>query len=134
LIRPNFAVKPLMDPPRVLFCMIRASTSLPPLRQCRRFASSILAAQHLVLADRFAGRQAQGKDRFAGARWRTLITGVPILCDALAAVDCELEELIERHSHIIVIGRAAGIILAESGGGRGQPVSLACFPSLLLEP
>ena len=28
-----------------------------------------------------------------------------LLTDALAAIDCEVEELIERHSHAIVIGR-----------------------------
>ena len=107
-----------VDPPRVLFCLIRTSTSLPLLRQCRHFAVNILAAQHLALADRFAGRTgAQGEDRFAAARWRALITGAPVLSDALAAVDCELEELIERHSHVIVIGRVAGVILAESGDG-----------------
>lgn len=107
-----------VDPPRVLFCLIRTSTSLPLLRQCRRFAINILGAQHLALADRFAGRTgAQGEERFAGARWRTLISGVPVLSDALAAVDCELEELIERHSHVIVIGRVAGVILAEGGDG-----------------
>lgn len=107
-----------VDPPRVLFCLIRTSTSLPLLRQCRRFAINILGAQHLTLADRFAGRTgAQGEERFAGARWRTLISGVPVLSDALAAVDCELEELIERHSHVIVIGRVAGVILAEGGEG-----------------
>jgi flavin reductase (DIM6/NTAB) family NADH-FMN oxidoreductase RutF len=34
-----------------------------------------------------------------------MVTGAPLLCDALAAFDCELEEVIERHSHAIVIGR-----------------------------
>ncbi len=113
------SVTPLsVDPPRMLFCRIRTSTSLPLLRQCRRFAINILAGQHLTLADRFAGRTgAQGEDRFAGARWRTLISGAPVLSDDLAAVDCELEELIERHSHVIVIGRVAAIMLAESGDG-----------------
>jgi flavin reductase (DIM6/NTAB) family NADH-FMN oxidoreductase RutF len=107
-----------VDPPRVLFCLIRTATSLPLLRHCRRFAVNILAARHVALADRFAGRTgAQGEDRFAGARWRTLTTGAPVLWDALAAVDCELEELIERHSHVIVIGRVDGVMLAESGGG-----------------
>jgi flavin reductase (DIM6/NTAB) family NADH-FMN oxidoreductase RutF len=107
-----------VDPPRVLFCLIRTSTSLPLLRRCRSFAINILAAPHLALADRFAGRTGvQGEERFAGARWRTLVTGAPVLSDALAAVDCELEELIERHSHVIVIGRAAGILLADGGDG-----------------
>jgi flavin reductase (DIM6/NTAB) family NADH-FMN oxidoreductase RutF len=30
---------------------------------------------------------------------------VPLLVGALAAIDCEIEEIIERHSHAILIGR-----------------------------
>ncbi|WP_088346882.1 MULTISPECIES: flavin reductase family protein [Rhodomicrobium] len=107
-----------VEPPRLLFCMIRTSTSLPLIARSRRFAVNILGAQHQMLADRFAGRMgAQGEDRFDGANWQTLATGAPILSDALASVDCELEELIERHSHVIVIGRVAGVQLAENGDG-----------------
>ena len=107
-----------VDPPRVLFCAIRTSTSLPLLLRCRCFAVNILGAQHRALADCFAGRSgAQGERRFEGACWRTLTTGAAILCDALAAVDCELEEVIERHSHVIVIGRAVGVHVAENVDG-----------------
>jgi flavin reductase (DIM6/NTAB) family NADH-FMN oxidoreductase RutF len=35
----------------------------------------------------------------------TRVSGVPLLVGALAAVDCEVEEIVERHSHAIVIGR-----------------------------
>jgi flavin reductase (DIM6/NTAB) family NADH-FMN oxidoreductase RutF len=107
-----------VEPPRVLFCLIRTSTSLALLTRCGRFAINILGAQHRTLADRFAGRSGlQGEDRFDGEDWRTLTTGAPMLRDALATVDCELEELIERHSHLIVIGRVVGVHVAEGGDG-----------------
>jgi flavin reductase (DIM6/NTAB) family NADH-FMN oxidoreductase RutF len=35
----------------------------------------------------------------------TRVSGVPLMVGALAAVDCEVEEIVERHSHAIVIGR-----------------------------
>src|SRR6516165_619764 len=47
----------------------------------------------------------KGAERFAGAEWRKHATGVPLLVGALAAFDCEVEDIIERHSHAIVIGR-----------------------------
>ncbi len=37
-----------------------------------------------------------------------------MLNDALAAFDCYLEEAIERHSHIIVIGRVAAARITEN--------------------
>lgn len=107
-----------VEPPRILFCMVRTSTSLPLIARTRRFAVNILGAQHQMLADRFAGRMgAKGEERFDGSHWRTLTTGAPVLADALAAVDCALEELIERHSHVIVIGRVVDVQLAAGGDG-----------------
>ena len=41
------------------------------------------------------------------------MTGAPILEGALAAFDCEVEEMIERHSHAIVIGRVAAVQLSD---------------------
>ena len=63
-----------------------------------------------TLADRFAGRSGvKGAARFEGADWMTLVTGAPLLGDALAAIDCEVEEVLERHTHAIVIGRVAAV-------------------------
>ena len=71
---------------------------------------NILAADQLDVAERFAGKgRLKGADRFAGARWVTAVSGVPLLVGALCAVDCEVEELIERHSHGIVIGRVRDV-------------------------
>jgi flavin reductase (DIM6/NTAB) family NADH-FMN oxidoreductase RutF len=39
----------------------------------------------------------------------TAVSGVPLLVGALSAVDCEVEEILERHSHGIVIGRVRDI-------------------------
>ena len=47
----------------------------------------------------------KGAGRYLGAKWMTKITGVQLLTDALAALDCEVDDIIERHSHDIVIGR-----------------------------
>jgi flavin reductase (DIM6/NTAB) family NADH-FMN oxidoreductase RutF len=51
----------------------------------------------------------KGADRFAGSQWVTSVSGVPLLVGALSAVDCEVEEIVERHSHGIVIGRVRDI-------------------------
>jgi flavin reductase (DIM6/NTAB) family NADH-FMN oxidoreductase RutF len=54
-----------------------------------------------------------GADRFAGAEWITRVSGVPLLADALAAIDCEVEHIIECHSHAIVIGRPLDMQLSQ---------------------
>jgi len=53
-----------------------------------------------------------GAARFAGAEWTTRASGVPILVGALAAIDCEVEDIVERHSQAIVIGRVRDLQLS----------------------
>ncbi len=70
------------------------------------FGINILAADQLDIAERFSGKGGlKGAERFTGAQWTTRRSGVPLLVGALAAIDCAVEEAIERHSHAIIIGR-----------------------------
>jgi flavin reductase (DIM6/NTAB) family NADH-FMN oxidoreductase RutF len=99
-----------VDPPTLIVSVNRESSSWPVLRRHGFFGVNILAADQLEIAERFAGKGGlQGAERFAGAQWTTRISGVPLLAGALAAIDCEVEDIVERHSHAIVIGRVLDI-------------------------
>jgi len=101
------------DPPSLIVSINRSSSSWPLLLRDRVFGVNILTADQLDIAERFTGKDGtKGRDRFAGAVWTTARTGVPLLVDALVAVDCEVEEIIERHSHGIVIGRVRDLIIS----------------------
>jgi flavin reductase (DIM6/NTAB) family NADH-FMN oxidoreductase RutF len=54
----------------------------------------------------------KGAERFAGAEWTTRASGVPLLVGALAAIDCEVDEIVERHSHAIIIGRVLDVAVS----------------------
>jgi len=102
-----------MDPPSLIVAINRSASSWPLLLRDRVFGVNILTPDQLDIAERFTGKDgAKGKDRFAGAVWTTAQTGVPLLVDALVAADCEVEEIIERHSHGIVIGRVRDLIVS----------------------
>jgi flavin reductase (DIM6/NTAB) family NADH-FMN oxidoreductase RutF len=95
-----------VDPPTLIVSVNRNSSSWPLLERHRFFGVSILTSDQLDVAERFSGKDGlKGAARFAGARWFTRVTGVPLLTGALAAIDCEVEDIVERHSHAIVIGR-----------------------------
>lgn len=99
-----------IEPPTLLVSINRDASSFPLIRRHGSFGVNILAADQLDVAERFAGKGGlKGADRFAGARWVTAVSGVPLLVGALSAVDCEVEEIVERHSHGIVIGRVMEI-------------------------
>jgi flavin reductase (DIM6/NTAB) family NADH-FMN oxidoreductase RutF len=107
-----------VDPPSIVVCVDRRSSTWPLLQRYRAFGVNILGAGQQAVADRFTGRSGlKGPARFADARWITLVTGVWLLSDALAALDCDVEERIDRHSHSIVIGRVRAVRVAEGFAG-----------------
>jgi flavin reductase (DIM6/NTAB) family NADH-FMN oxidoreductase RutF len=98
------------EPPTILICVNRAASAWPVLEKAGRFAVNLLSAEQKEIADRFAGRGGErGEQRFAGEIWEQLATGAPVLSNALASLDCITEEVINRHSHAIVIGRVKAI-------------------------
>jgi flavin reductase (DIM6/NTAB) family NADH-FMN oxidoreductase RutF len=99
-----------VDPPTLIVSINRESSSWPLLKRYGFFGLNILTADQIDVADRFTGKDGlKGAARFAGAQWITRASGVPLLVGALAAIDCEVEDIVERHSHAIVIGRVLDI-------------------------
>src|SRR5262249_1588021 len=119
-----------VEPPALVVSINRSASSWPLMKRNGFFGVSILKADQIGIAERFAGKDGvNGADRFAGAEWITRMSGVPLLADALAAIDCEVEHIVERHSHAIVIGRPLDIRLSEQGAAlaywHGQYVAMA---------
>lgn len=101
-----------VDPPRMLVSLNRFSSTWPVVERYRHFAVNVIGADHHDVANRFAGVGGlRGSERYVGAEWTRLASGAPVLEDAVAALDCEVEEAIKRHSHVIVIGRVLSIRL-----------------------
>lgn len=105
-----------VEPPLLLVCVNRSTSSYPQLLREGAFAVNVLTAAQRDISDRFAGRDgASGDARFRGARWTTLATRAPVLADALAVADCDVQEVIERGTHAIVIGAVRALRTAPSG-------------------
>jgi flavin reductase (DIM6/NTAB) family NADH-FMN oxidoreductase RutF len=99
-----------VEPPTLIVSINRESSSWPLLKRHGFFGVNILTADQLDVAERFTGKGGlKGADRFAGAQWTTRVSGVPLLVGALSAIDCEAEDIIERHSHALVVGRVLDI-------------------------
>ena len=95
-----------VEPATLIVSINREASSWPLVKRHGFFGVNILASDQIDIAERFTGKGGlKGAARFAGAEWVTRVSGVPLLVGALAAIDCEVEDIIERHSHAIVIGR-----------------------------
>lgn len=116
-----------MDPPTMIVNINRSSSTWPAIQRHGHFCVNILAVGQEEIANRFAGIGGiKGTARYEGAEWTTLISGAPVLAHALSAIDCEVEEIIERHSHAIILGRALAVLSGEGesliyhNGGYGR--------------
>ena len=102
-----------VEPPSLIVSVNRAASSWPLLKRYGHFGVNILTADQIDIAEGFTGKGGlNGAARFAGAEWTTRASGVPLLVGALAAIDCEVEDIVERHSHAIVIGRVRDLQLS----------------------
>jgi flavin reductase (DIM6/NTAB) family NADH-FMN oxidoreductase RutF len=102
-----------VDPPALIASINREASSWPLVKCYGFFGVNILTSDQIDIAERFTGKGGlKGADRFAGARWTTRASGVPLLVGALAAIDCEVEDIVERHSHAIVIGRVLDVAVS----------------------
>ncbi|MBI5132970.1 MAG: flavin reductase family protein [Rhodopseudomonas palustris] len=103
-----------VEPPSLIVCINRSCSVLPVLRDHGAFGVNILAAGHRELADRFAGRHGvRGAERYDVGDWIELVTGAPLLVDAMAAIDCTVDSIMDWNSHALVIGRVEAVRLGD---------------------
>jgi flavin reductase (DIM6/NTAB) family NADH-FMN oxidoreductase RutF len=102
-----------VDPPTLIVSINREASSWPLVKRYGFFGVNILTSDQIDIAERFTGKGGlKGAARFAGADWTTRASGVPLLVGALAAIECEVEDIVERHSHAIVIGRVLDVAVS----------------------
>jgi flavin reductase len=103
------------QPPTVLVCLNRRSTSTPLLTVNRVFCVNTLRADEEEIANRFAGRSVSREERFGAGEWITLATGSPVLASAVVAFDCRVSEIKTVASHNVIFGVVEAVRLGEPG-------------------
>ena len=122
-----------MEPPTTLICVNRTASAWPVIRQHGHFAVNVLSAEQQPVAERFAGRGGvKGAARYDGALWRELPSGASGLEGALAVVDCIVEEIIERHSHAIILGSVVSVTYGTEPSGHALVYGHGRFAPLRL--
>jgi flavin reductase (DIM6/NTAB) family NADH-FMN oxidoreductase RutF len=119
------------DPPTMLVSIDRRTSALQAVLEKRHFAINYLAHDQQAVADMFGGKSdATGSERFSAGEWGALSTGAPVLQNAAGAIDCTLEETIERHGIIIALGRVVDFAVSAREPlvflrGKYLPIALA---------
>jgi flavin reductase (DIM6/NTAB) family NADH-FMN oxidoreductase RutF len=106
-------------PPLVLIVVDKRWRSHDFIAGARAFTVNVLSDGQSILADRFAGREPQAGDRFAGLDVRVSERAGPILTAALAHLECVYESHHDAGDHTIFVGRVVG---AEVHDPDGSPL------------
>jgi len=95
-----------LDPPLVLVCVGKTSSSLSTLIEASAFSINVLHAGQRHVSQHFTRR---GVDRFTEGEWEVGETGVPLLAQSAASFECEKYAVHEAGDHLIFLGLVKGV-------------------------
>lgn len=120
-----------LDPPLVAFLPARTSTSWPRIQATGRFAVNVLGAGQEDVCRAFSSKTGS---KYENVAWHPSESGTPFLENAVARLDCTIENVMDAGDHEIVLGRVNTLDVAspdlpllflQGGYGRFTPHSMA---------
>jgi 3-hydroxy-9,10-secoandrosta-1,3,5(10)-triene-9,17-dione monooxygenase reductase component len=125
-----------LRPPLILVAFDRGRRIVPALRGAGRYAVNILGEDARALADCFAGgpvragderRAADERDRLCGAEWRRGETGLPVLADAIAVLECTVVDTHPTGDHDLYIARVDAAYAPPGAASDSTPLPLLYY-------
>jgi 3-hydroxy-9,10-secoandrosta-1,3,5(10)-triene-9,17-dione monooxygenase reductase component len=90
-----------LDPPQVLVCLARTSTTWSAIERSGAFAVNVLAADQVPVARLLASKE---PDKMARIGTRPGTRGLPLIQGALSWFECSLSEAVPSGTHLVLIG------------------------------
>ncbi|GBF49648.1 flavin reductase-like protein [Leptospira ryugenii] len=94
-----------LDPPLVLFCLLKGSQAKEEIESAQAFCVNILKSEQKQISADFASGSLDKAEVLDALSPIQLKTGAPVLPQSLANLDCRLHQMIEAGDHWIVIGK-----------------------------
>ncbi len=91
-----------LDPPLVLFCPGKASSTWPRIQRAPGWCVNILAEDQEDVCRLMAQK---GAERFREIGWKSAPSGAPVLSGTVAHIDCRTVAEHDAGDHLIVVGR-----------------------------
>lgn len=91
-----------LDPPLVLVCVQKSSSTYPALFRARHLGINILSNNQQETLRVFASKTA---DKFSQVRWHEAPAGSPLLDGSSASIEVEIKERFQVLTHTLFIGR-----------------------------
>lgn len=99
-----------LDPPLILWSLVKTSSSYPVFEQASHFAVNILAQGQFDLSNRFARSTS---DKFAGLTFDEGHGGCLLLRETCATIQCARERILDGGDHWILIGEVTAFTASD---------------------
>ncbi len=102
-----------LEPPEILFCVGRSSSSWPKIQAHGSFCVNILADDQEDVCRVFASK---ADDKFLEIGWKRSRSNNPLLDGVLGYIDCDIHQVLEAGDHYVVIGMVTDLDVMHEGG------------------
>ena len=112
------------DPPTVLVCVNRGTTTHEAMAHSGVFCVNVLRAEDRELSGLFSGAQGtgvRGEGRFREDQWTKLSSGSPVLIESLVSFDCKIVNRLVHGTHTVYLGEVEELLI----GKKGKPLLYA---------
>lgn len=99
-----------LDPPTVMVCVQRTSSTYESLFRASHLAINILSTDQLDVVNRFASKAA---DKFDGLDWAPNRFGSPIIAKNCAHMEVEIRERLQASTHTVFICRVVDAAVSD---------------------
>jgi flavin reductase (DIM6/NTAB) family NADH-FMN oxidoreductase RutF len=99
-----------LEPPTVMVCVQRTSSTHDCLFRAEHLAINILSTDQLDVVQRFAAKSA---DKFAGLDWRPGPSGSPFIERSSAQMEVQIRERLQASTHTVFICRVVEATVTE---------------------
>lgn len=98
-----------LDPPQILVCLNDSAETGEGIQESGYFAVNILSSEQESVSNNFAGGNSM-QERFGATPWSSGVTGVPVLDETLATLECKVIQQMRAGTHWIIVGQVQNVI------------------------
>jgi len=99
-----------LDPPLVLFCPAKSSTTWPNVQRAGNFCVNVLGEHQKATCQQFA---VSGASKFDGVEWAWNGNGLPVIAGCIAYIECSLHQVHDAGDHEIAMGLVTDLRLGD---------------------
>lgn len=98
-----------LEPPQILVCLNDSAETGESIKKSGVFAVNVLSSKQESVSNNFAGGNSM-QERFEATPWSQGVTGVPVLDNSLASLECEMAQEMRAGTHWVIVGEVKNVI------------------------